>query len=81
MDTPGSQLDLASGGSTPGRAAHGAEGQNPFVGVHFTCCDIYARVYRNHKQDAYAGNCPKCAKPIRLKIGAGGTSSRFFTAS
>ncbi|QDU97672.1 hypothetical protein [Lignipirellula cremea] len=51
----------------------------PFVGVQFACCSVYCRVYRNRQADAYEGRCPRCAKPIRLKIGAGGVSSRFFT--
>jgi hypothetical protein len=51
-----------------------------FVGVHFICCDTYARVYTNRGQTAYEGHCPKCAKKLRLAIGPGGTDSRFFTA-
>jgi len=51
-----------------------------FVGVHFTCCDVYTRVYINRDQTAYEGNCPKCAKKIRLAIGPSGTNARFFTA-
>jgi hypothetical protein len=51
-----------------------------FVGVHFTCCDMYSRVYINRDATAYEGRCPKCAKPVRLEIGPGGTDARFFTA-
>lgn len=51
-----------------------------FVGVQFKCCDVYVRVYINRDQTAYEGNCPKCAKPVRLEIGPGGTDARFFTA-
>jgi hypothetical protein len=51
-----------------------------FVGVHFTCCDVYTRVYVNSDQTAYEGRCPKCAKKVRLVIGPGGTDARFFTA-
>jgi hypothetical protein len=51
-----------------------------FVGVHFQCCDVYTRVYINRDQTAYEGRCPKCAKPVRLVIGPGGTDARFFTA-
>ena len=56
----------------------GASGRR-FVGVNFACCDVYTRVYVNRDQTAYEGNCPKCAKRVRLKIGPGGTDSRFFT--
>jgi hypothetical protein len=51
-----------------------------FVGIHFTCCDVYTRIYVNRDQSAYDGNCPKCAKRVRLRIGPGGTDARFFTA-
>jgi hypothetical protein len=51
-----------------------------FVGIHFTCCDVYTRVYINREETAYEGRCPKCAKRVRLQIGAGGTDARFFNA-
>lgn len=75
----GSNLDLTDdpydggGGATPGA-------KRRFVGVHFTCCDLYTRVYVNRDGTAYEGRCPKCAKKVRLEIGPGGTDSRFFTA-
>jgi hypothetical protein len=51
-----------------------------FVGIHFLCCEVYSRVYLNRQATAYEGNCPKCARPVRLSIGPGGTDTRFFTA-
>jgi hypothetical protein len=51
-----------------------------FVGIHFVCCDVYTRVYVNRDETAYEGNCPKCAKRVRLRIGPGGTEARFFQA-
>ena len=51
-----------------------------FIGIHFICCDVYTRVYVNREETAYEGNCPKCAKRVRLRIGPGGTDARFFTA-
>jgi len=51
-----------------------------FLGVHFKCCNVYARAYINQKKSAYEGFCPRCRKRVEVKIGSGGTSSRFFTA-
>ncbi|HWB08027.1 MAG TPA: hypothetical protein VG826_02195 [Pirellulales bacterium] len=73
----GENLDLSSDPPEPGG---GASASRPFVGIHFACCDVYTRVYVNRKATAYQGNCPKCSKRVRLRIGPGGTDSRFFTA-
>ena len=60
-------------------AGPGSTGRR-FVGIHFACCDVYSRVYVNRDETAYAGYCPRCSRKISLKIGPGGTDSRFFTA-
>ena len=75
MSERGRQLDLASE-AQPQQAERG--GTSRFLGIHFVCCDVYSRVYTNRDQTAYVGHCPRCAKPIRLQIGSGGTDSRFF---
>ena len=49
-----------------------------YLGLKFTCCGVYARVYVNRDGTAYEGRCPKCLKSVKLKIGEGGTDSRFF---
>jgi len=59
---------------------NGQQGK-PFIGIHFKCCGIYCRIYRNKAEDAYEGACPKCRKRVKLPIGSGGTSNRFFEAS
>jgi hypothetical protein len=76
----GEHLDLSSDGPGGHRTSPAAPAERKFVGVHFTCCDAYTRVYINRDQTAYEGNCPKCAKKLRLPIGPGGTDARFFTA-
>lgn len=75
---PGEHLDLTDdpSGNRPKQSPTGRK----FVGIHFTCCDIYTRVYVNRDGTAYEGRCPRCAKQVRLAIGPGGTDSRFFTA-
>jgi hypothetical protein len=75
----GEHLDIVDDPFDKAGADSSAAGRR-FVGVHFTCCDVYTRVYVNREQTAYEGNCPKCAKRVRLPIGPGGTDSRFFTA-
>ena len=71
-------LDLTS---EPGRAQpEGDASSRSYLGVHFACCGVYARVYVNQDRTAYQGHCPRCGKPLQIKIGPGGTESRFFTA-
>jgi hypothetical protein len=76
----GEHLDLSSDCPTGHRGDGQPVTQRKFVGVQFTCCDVYSRVYINRDETAYEGNCPKCAKRVRLSIGHGGTNARFFTA-
>ncbi len=52
----------------------------PFLGIHFACCRVYARIYRNAQGDAYVGHCPRCGRPVRVKISPTGTQARFFEA-
>jgi hypothetical protein len=72
----GENLDLTNADGRQPKPA----GSRRFVGVHFVCCDVYTRVYVNRDETAYEGNCPKCAKRVRLRIGKDGTDARFFTA-
>ena len=52
-----------------------------FLGVHFACCGVYARLYPNRARTAYVGHCPKCAGRIAFRIGADGSDRRFFKAN
>ena len=75
----GENLDLSSepGGEQPKAPQRTLRW---FLGVTFACCDIYCRIYVNQQETAYEGNCPKCRRPVRAKIGSGGTDQRFFVA-
>jgi hypothetical protein len=77
----GQFLDLFSPAPAPsGVVGDMRDEASKFLGVHFACCDVYSRVYKNRAGSAYIGHCPRCANRIEFEIGRGGTSSRFFTA-
>ena len=74
----GEHLDLTDDVPDRNKRSRNFVDSKSFVGVHFVCCDVYTRIYINRDRSAYEGNCPKCAKPVRLRIGPGGTNERFF---
>ena len=74
-----SHLDLSSDPQKQtGEPSGQHEGGRRFVGVRFNCCGVYVRIYVNKDGTAYEGRCPKCSRPVKLKIGTGGTDHRFF---
>ncbi|MEM1060878.1 MAG: hypothetical protein AAF532_12150 [Planctomycetota bacterium] len=54
----------------------------PTLGVMMRCCGVYTRIRRVAAGDAYAGHCPRCARPVRVPISTDGTGStdRIFEA-
>jgi hypothetical protein len=76
----GENVDLTSEGPNQERPRRRTAQERRFVGIRFACCDVYTRVYINRQSTAYQGNCPRCSKPVTVKVGPGGTDSRFFTA-
>lgn len=78
-------LDISSLGdpaaaTDPAQQGGAKREARPWLAVRWTCCSTYSRIYRNRRGDAYEGHCPKCGKPVKARIGPGGTSSRFFEA-
>ena len=52
----------------------GAE-KRAHLGIHFRCCNVYGYVYKNKDGTAYTGRCPRCGRPLRVKISQDGTGS------
>ena len=78
MDQPPYHVEI--GGLEESSSSGSGMRGRPWLGIRFDCCGVYTRVYRNAEGTAYAGRCPKCLRSIRLRVGSGGTDSRFFTA-
>ena len=80
------KLDISSGEGdgapqSPRTAVRGTpEGSaaRPYLSVHFACCGVYQRVYRDRDGTTYQGRCPRCATPVKFVVGHGGTSARSF---
>lgn len=51
-----------------------------YLGIMFNCCSVYGRIYKNKEGTAYVGRCPRCMRSIKIAVGEGGTSGRFFNA-
>lgn len=56
------------------------EKKSNYLGINFTCCSVYSRIYKNKEGTAYVGRCPRCMRSIKIAVGEGGTSARFFNA-
>jgi hypothetical protein len=54
--------------------------RRPYVCIYFECCGVYTRVYRRPEENSYHARCPRCLRPVTLRVGPDGTSARFFTA-
>ena len=76
---PHDSLDLSTGASTPPPSPE-TPGPRPWLSVRWRCCSTYSRIYRHPKATEYVGGCPRCGKPVRIKVGPGGTGNRMFEA-
>lgn len=54
--------------------------KRPFIGVTFTCCNVYTRLYLNTAGTAYEGMCPRCYRnrAVAKVVKHGGSPARFF---
>jgi len=51
----------------------------PYLRVHFECCGVYQRVYKDRSGRFYQGRCPRCLRSLRFRVGPGGTTVRDFS--
>jgi hypothetical protein len=75
------KLDISSksgfsGNETVQSAAIG--GGRAYLSIHFACCSVYTRIYRDADGNHYQGRCPRCGQNIQFRVGEGGTNSRCF---
>ena len=63
----------------PGNESPSIE-RRPSVEVYFECCNTRALAYFNAQGTAYTGHCPKCASPVRIPVGPGGSRSKTWVA-
>lgn len=79
-DDPPYILDVAGLEDGDSGDQPGAGGSRRWIGMHFECCGVYTRIYRNPGGTAYEGRCPRCLRRARVTVGPGGTDVRIFRA-
>ena len=78
MNSEHDPIDLTVG--VPEKGPPNKRIPRPFLGIHFTCCGVSARIYPNLAATAYVGSCPRCGGRLTVTIGPGGSDQRFLTA-
>lgn len=76
-------IDITSvpdhGADAASESAH-TESRRCWIGIHFECCGVYTRVYRDPAAPEYEGRCPRCGCRVTLRVGPDGVNSRIFRA-
>lgn len=50
----------------------------PFLGVYFSRCKIYGRLYPGRDDLYFVGNCPRCGFPVKIKRGKEGVKAHIL---
>ena len=72
--------DLSGRNDPPTAPSSKAKRRRRYIGVHFECCGVYARIYRQPNGMCYFGRCPRCLRAVMVRVGPHGTSARLFRA-
>lgn len=76
--SPDGDMYVPEGLATPEESTGAGAPGRPTIGVYFACANRYVRVTRNSSGEVYLARCPKCAKTMSFRVGAGGSSQRLF---
>ena len=73
---PPPQIDLTS---EPARASRPASHPPvaPTIGVHFTCCHVYAHLRPPSGRTQWWAHCPRCGARLAVQIDPGGSGDHF----
>jgi hypothetical protein len=75
------RIDCYDSGEGRDEPAGERTAERRYIGVHFECCGVYARIYRRPDQREYRGRCPRCLREVWVRVGPGGTNARIFRAN
>jgi len=73
--------NAARAAMSPSNPPAAVKAGRPFLSIHFACCGVYLRIYRDADGRHYQGHCPRCARPVRFVVGPEGSTSRSFTVT
>lgn len=61
--------------------AHGPKATaRPWLAIHWRCCHVYSRVYRQKNASHYLAQCPCCGRSATIQVAPHGVSTRFLEA-
>ena len=73
---PRPQIDLTSEPAQPARPASRSS-VVPTVGIHFTCCHVYAHLRPPAGRTRWWAHCPRCGARLAVQLDADGSGDHF----